>query len=404
VFTTEGETVTIDLVVPVVRATVTGTVYEGDGVTPIPYNYVELEDHDGGYIDDMYTDENGMYAFQDEWLPAAGVDVYTGSPDDWNVFTSQSGTPTGMDQPLTLDLTVPAIHGTVHGTVFAGDGVTPIGGAWLQLGEDAGTGGGGGGEGEGGCCGLSRYANSAPDGTYAFDSFYGSTDGFYVDVNAAGEWDERQLTFSTPGQDLEADFILPVTVVKGRVRYPDGTAPSSLEVFLTTSDGDTYWADVLDDGNYVVLGAPEGSAGTVTAQDGDTGLTAETDVTVAAVGGVATADIELPQSGSVTGRIADADGHPVSGARVSLSSTAVTFQRQVTTADDGTFTFGHVPFGAFYLQASFTDAGGVQRFVSTNGEVTESAPRDRSATSRRPCRRTRPARTTWRPCRAGRCR
>jgi len=60
-------------------------------------------------------------------------------------------------------------------------------------------------------------------------------------------------------------------------------------------------------------------------------------------GGEAFVKVVLHQGGSLEGRVVDADGRPVPGARVELAASAGTFERVTVTDNAGTFAFAAVP-------------------------------------------------------------
>lgn len=362
-FTTEGQVVSVDLTLPIVRTTIQGTIHASDGVTPVPNTDVTMYDLDSNYLADTYTDGTGAYQFADVWVPVIGVTIEAQSPDDYRVIADQQVTPGAQDQPITADVTVPIVHGSVHGTVYGGDGTTPIAGLEVDL---YGNSSGGG---EGGWSSLNLYGSTDQNGQYRFDPFWASSDGFTLEAWGPNGPVDQTATFASEEQDLQADFVLPVTVVTGHVKYPDGSVPTSLQVFLTTADGNNYWANQTgSDGSYAIFGAPAGDSMTVTAQDNDTGLTATADAVVAAVGSTTAVDVTLPLSGIVTGHVTDAAGNPVQGASIALVSTGVAFQRTVNTDVNGVYTFTHVPTGAFYLQAVFDEGSGAQ-FTSATGTL-----------------------------------
>jgi peptide/nickel transport system substrate-binding protein len=116
---------------------ITGTVYAGDGVTPLEYVNVDIEQGNFG----ICTDANGNYVI--EGLPYGDYKVVAGRGWNWCLGTQSTWAPeyyqetTDPDAAAVLtvsagDDTVEGIDftldegGVIEGTVFAEDGVTPL--------------------------------------------------------------------------------------------------------------------------------------------------------------------------------------------------------------------------------------------------------------------------------------
>lgn len=71
-------------------------------------------------------------------------------------------------------------------------------------------------------------------------------------------------------------------------------------------------------------------------------------------------------TGTITGTIVDTQQQPIGGARVIL----VEFDRTVTAADNGTFTFDHVPVGVFHIEGISRRVGSGVAEVAVTGQGT----------------------------------
>lgn len=67
------------------------------------------------------------------------------------------------------------------------------------------------------------------------------------------------------------------------------------------------------------------------------------DAVTLTTGGEATVDVVMHAGGWLEGRVVDAAGHTVAGARVQVAATRGSFERSTKTASDGTFVFASVP-------------------------------------------------------------
>ncbi|MGE5243771.1 MAG: carboxypeptidase regulatory-like domain-containing protein [Betaproteobacteria bacterium] len=365
-FVTDGQVVAMDFTLPVLQGSVQGVVFGVDGATPLPGAYVKIVDSStSSFLTDTSADANGAFQFTNVWLPTTGFLVQAYSYDNTSVVGSQAGSITAQGQTVQLNVTVPIVSGSVAGTVHAGDGLTGVPGARVEVYDQAYLDAGGEG-------GFYFSADTLADGTYAVPSFStDATTGFYVDVTAPnGAFAEQQATFSTVGQQAVINFTLPLSVVKGQLKFDDGTVPdqANATVFLLASDGGTYYGTILDaQDDYVVLGAPVGAI-TVTGQDRASGLTTSASATIASVDAPTMVDLTLSGGGTVTGQVIGLDGNPVFNATVVLQTQGLSFQRYTTTDASGRFTFGHVAIGTSSLQASWTDTQ--TRFASATAVVT----------------------------------
>ncbi len=111
---------------------------------------------------------------------------------------------------------------------------------------------------------------------------------------------------------------------------PRGAVASRVEPWVTAGDG-TFRANPATPGRVrALVRHPEY-------------VEAWSDVVTIPAGGEAHVEVVLRAGGSLEGRVVDAQGRPVAGARVELAATRGTLERQTRTATDGTFAFAAVP-------------------------------------------------------------
>jgi Carboxypeptidase regulatory-like domain len=362
-FTAQGQVVTVNLSLPIVQGNIQGVIFAADGVTPVPNASVELDSTDLSSVDSTSADQNGAYQFLNEWVPVGGFLVQSRSPDDYATMGSQAGVVATNGQTVQVNVSVPIVQGSIGGVVYAGDGVTPVPYASLRVTSQNPA---------NSEAGLDLYTEAGVDGSYQFRSFYSGLDGFVLTATTSDGFGRIDTlgTFSTQGEQATFDIPLPVSVVKGQLTFSDGSVPdpANSEVFVTGSDGATYYGGVIDtQGHYVVLGAPVGDI-QVTGVDDVSGLTTTVASTIASVSSATVVDLVLPASGTITGQVIGLDGNPVAGASVVLVAEGLAFQRYTTADSTGHFSFDHVSLGASYLQTQFFDTHA--RYASATATLT----------------------------------
>ena len=121
---------------------ISGTTYEADGATPLPHISISFQDDYISYNQSVCSDENGHYEFhgmpfdmpvrvradsyRDSWCDSGGnyiSEFWQEAPDSVNatVLTVTALASTQTDIDFSLDLA-----GSISGTVYEADGVTPI--------------------------------------------------------------------------------------------------------------------------------------------------------------------------------------------------------------------------------------------------------------------------------------
>jgi hypothetical protein len=160
--------------------------------------------------------------------------------------------------------------------------------------------------------------------------------------------------------NVQESRLYPVTVVspmvKGRVRYSDGTPVPNPTVGMSyRSDGNTWnvnAANTSTDGQYVIYGMHPSSF-KIGAMDSVTGLgTWEPTSAVVQAGGKVVVDLTLQPSGTVKGRLLDASGAPVAGAQVYVRSIALGLDRSTFSDANGQYAVDHVAVGQISVTAT----------------------------------------------------
>src|SRR5207244_229327 len=115
----DGRTVEVTINAPL-SGNVTGTVFAGDGHTPVSSAYVEaLETATGNYLSGQYTNQQGHYSFTG--LVPGGDQVTIRATIWWlgNATAEATTSFTTTGETKTVDLTLPL--SVLNGTVFFSD-------------------------------------------------------------------------------------------------------------------------------------------------------------------------------------------------------------------------------------------------------------------------------------------
>lgn len=344
VITAEGATLTVNLALPglaMVRVTVLQANSNPSSGTQV---YLQHSLQSGPQFIGT-TDANGQIDAPN--VPEGAFTVE--ARNNGAVLATANGTVQAADAgqvvPFTLNLP-PA--GTVRGTVFAGDGNTPLTqGLIVEIFDGPAT--------------TPLYQTYIYDGNYQFDNVAVGAQGFRVVAHWLGADNTTAEVTGQPNPDgspVTAHLTLPVAVVSGAVTFGDGAPVSYPNVYAFQElDGvsQAYYASYTDgNGLYRLFGVRPGSF-TLTAQDGATGLTANATGSVLQVTAPVTLNVSLPPTGTVVGSVTqhDAAGNVVNvaNAYVILAAAETGFQRTTYADADGHYTFEHVALGSFTVQA-----------------------------------------------------
>jgi hypothetical protein len=348
--TTEGSTFGIDLSVPA-SATLQIRVIRSTGA-PIPNVEVRLDDaFSSAFVSVGLTGADGFLHVAN--VPEGAFVVASVDPNTGNISHTATGQIFSFQHLQTISVgIVVSFSGTVQGTLTAGDGQTPISGAFTELldpltGERR----------------SSAFTDSA--GTFRFSASQPGYEGLRLVAHSPLNFNdtaEQRVVLTSQGQVVNVPLTLPLGVVSGTVYFSDGVTPVPFpSIFLVqtlTGGGVTSIPARQSDagGRYVVIGARTGDF-TLIAIDTASGLRSEIagrleDIAVAVI-----LDAILPPSGTATGVVSDAGGAPLTGADVALTSGPLGLIRFGTTDTTGRYRFDRVALGSFGVQARGCGAG-----------------------------------------------
>lgn len=281
-----------------------------------------------GGVSNTATDSSGNYSLPNIFI---GPFKVTASSSALQQGGEANGTIISDQQTVTANITLVA-SGTVTGTIYHADLVTPDPYAQVT---------------------LSNGATTQADGNGLYTLSYVPLGGYTISVTDPSDGDQGtgSVTLSTQGDvqsvniDLNGQGNVMVTVLDA-----SGNADASAILTLTgqTAFGGSFGGITQPDGTYTFSQVPAG-AFAVTATDPVTQAGAGPVSGSVAAGGTASLTLHLQAVGSVTGFVFAANGvTPVSGVTVNLTGEVT---QTTTTAFDGSFSFSVVPSGTYSLQA-----------------------------------------------------
>ena len=310
------------------QGTVSGLVTDSSQ-NPVAYASVSLSSQSiFGGISTTTTNYAGTYTISNVFVGPFNV---TASSSTLQLGGQVSGAITADQQSVTANITLISA-GTVTGTIFHADGVTPDPYAQVTLSDGATT--------QTDVNGL--YTLSfVPVGSYTLS----------VADPSDGDQGASSVTISSQGQvqtvniNLNGQGNVTVTVLNAQ-GIPDASA--ILALTGQTQFGGTFNGITQANGTYTFSQIPAGGFAIIASDPVSQAGAGPVSGSVAA-GGNATVTLQLQAVGSVTGFVFAANGlTPVSGIAVNLVGEVT---QTTTSASDGSFLFSAVPSGTYTLQA-----------------------------------------------------
>ena len=341
----DGEQVAINVYLYDATGSVSGIVYEPDGITPVANAEVIISRKVDGYdLGFFVTDENGAYTF--DIIPLGDFEITVFEP-----ATGRRGFETASIDYAGQETVVVIVErpiGFITGTVMRSGDLTPLSGWDLKLRQmnDRGE-------------WVTWRATSGPDGFFMFS---GITLGTFEIVARQGENSvriESRITYE--GEIVEIPVVVsvaqhPMGTIEGMVFNPDGTPAANAEVCLdvcpplgrgTTTDehGTFSFADVP-------LGRHEIRVSSQVSVDYGTAL-----VDVDFAGRTAITTLVLDGLGTISGIVEDQAGLPVAGAQVELYLGGAIPERTVYADANGEFEFIELRSNRYTVVASDSITG-----------------------------------------------
>ena len=357
--------------------TISGTVYEPDGSTPLAN--INVNAYNPTFGNGTQTDNNGDYAIA--VLPNAAYTMWfhdntgtyvdgcyasSGFTADWNACTPVTVADSGV-----ASINVVMLRGvTIRGTVYGPDGTTPL--ANIDVNANAGS--------------LGFGAQTDHDGNYSMmvspnasytmwfhDSTGTHVDGCYTSSGFAADWNACTPVDVTTADVPNINVAMPLgVVISGAVYGPDGTTPlANINVganlgnfgFGTQTDNNgnytiavlpnaTYTLQFNDNSGAYVSGCYSSSISpghfTTDQQNGCTPVEVTTS-------NVSLADVSIPLGVTISGTVYGPDGlTPL--ANINVNANNSTFGNGTNTDNNGVYSIAVLPNAAYIV--SFNDNSG----------------------------------------------
>jgi major membrane immunogen (membrane-anchored lipoprotein) len=400
--TTSGKNFQLDL-----GGTISGTVYQSNGTTPVTGVQVQVHVQQGTPCGSMQLVAGSQTNSTNGTYTITGVPVGTYYLQTWNNGTNYlnewwASPNSVLDCSGAQTVTVTAgattsgknfqldLGGAISGTVYQSNGITPITGGVIGVRVM-----------QGDPCGNQNqvgYTNTNSDGTYTVTGLPAGT--YYLQtqnngVNYLNEWwaspnstldcnNAQQVTVTagatTPGKDFQLDLGGTIT---GTVYQSNGTTPvTGVQVHISVGQGDPCgsiqwvgWSDTNPaDGTYTITGVPAGTYYLNSYNMGQSNYVNEwwaspnsvldcsgaQTVTVTAGGTTSGKNFQLDLGGTISGTVYQSNGTtPITGVQIGVNvqqggpcgpTQGVAWTQ--TNSTNGTYTITGVPVGTYYLQTN----------------------------------------------------
>jgi len=348
---------------PLSSGTISGHVYQSDGITPIEGAEVYADLIDGGYGMWATTASDGSYTITTLITGQYRVRAYAeGYIEEYydGVYDSSEATPVSVTMPddtPNIDFTLD-VGGTISGHVYQSDGVTPIEGAWVyaDLVDD----------------GYGNGASTASDGSYTITTLITGqyrvrvyAEG-YIEEYYDGVYDDDEATpvsVTMPDDTPDIDFTMDLGgTMSGHVYQSDGTTPmEGVEVYADLVDGGYgMGATTASDGSYTIIGLMTGQYRVDAYAEGyieeyyDSvyDYNEATPVSVTMPDDTPGIDFTLDLGGTISGHVYQSDGTtPIEGVWVSADLIDGGYGRGASTAFDGSYTITGLVTGQYRVGA-----------------------------------------------------
>ena len=349
-----------------VGGTISGHVYQADGVTPMPGHWVGAYLENGNYFrwSDSTVGTDGSY--QISGLPSGQYIVSAEAGDTGYIqefyngtYNSSSATPVSVTVPNNtpnIDFTLD-VGGTISGHVYQSDGVTPIANAGIYASSNLGYGNG---------------ANTSSDGSYTITSL--GTDNYTLRASASGyiteyyhdtyEYSSATLVpVTVPNNTPNINFTLDIGGnISGHVYQSDGVTPiANADIYYASSSlGYSYGASTSSDGSYTItsLGTDNytlrvSASGYITEYYQDTyDSSLATPVSVTVPDNTPNINFTMDVGGTISGHVYQADGvTPISNVWIVANSSSG-YGYATSSSSDGSYTITSLGTDNYTLRVS----------------------------------------------------
>jgi hypothetical protein len=368
-----------------VSGSISGHIYQDDGVTPIANIQVWAESYCSDTYTHTHTAEDGSYSITvpSGWyyVEARPTPPYIGEYYN-NAYNRNAAIPVFVTAPYdTSDIDfILDVGGTISGHVYQEDGFTPIPNMGVIIdGINNGFGGSATTEVDG------SYSLALPTGTYNVWAFGNSEYAAEFYDNAYYEYEATPVSVTVPDDTPSIDFILerggtisgfvydeagmPLPGVVVSTDYPISGHISNFRGFRTADDG-SYTITGLQPGNYKVQAYTTGYIDEY--YDNVYESSEATPVQVTAHSDTPGINFYLDFGGSISGVVKDDSGSPMVGARIDAFGIDIDYYADSCTADDGSYIVAGLRPGSYTVSAEAP--GHVPEYYNNVYEHSEATP------------------------------
>ena len=303
----------------------------------------------GGYKYSSVTNPDGSFIFAG--VPAGSFSLRATDPTN-KLVGEMTGKISYEGEILFVQVNIPPT-GSISGTVYMPDGITPVLSAEIN---------------------LSSIGQTTVDasGSFSFTNLpTGRRYSLSVNENGTNRKASKSITIENDGDNASGDMILRgIGTVEGTVYHPDGTPLAGAKVAISGSGA--YYADYTDsNGHYSFSGIPVGSIN-LSANHSLLSTASSASGTLNGEGAVLTLDMTFGDIATVRGVILLPDGlTPAEGIGVVFSGCYKQFT--IATGADGAFNFGNLPipcnYNLYAENGSATAIAKASGSLTFNGEV-----------------------------------
>ena len=197
------------------RGGVSGTVFAADGTTTVTGAIVQIFNADDGkFVAQTTSSATGAYSFANMIFSQGGFSVRAASFWNANLAGTSVGTIGSDGQSVVVDVTIPAVLGSISGKVTTPGGEAISGASISTLDPSAGS--------------EVPMTATSTTGEYQIDNYLAPLTGFNVVARIGGVSAQKSVTFTTQHDTATANLELGVRNVAVQVRVLGGDAATAV--------------------------------------------------------------------------------------------------------------------------------------------------------------------------------
>jgi hypothetical protein len=309
---------------------------------PLPGNSLAYRDSYSNYWGSIGTlDASGVKVIPTVVEGPYGIEVYASSPP-YAIIGTGSGAVQVQDQGQTIDIIAPPqVSGVVSGKVTLGDGVTPLRDTSQHvdyINADTGE--------------QLASVNLDANGNFSFNPAPAVSHEFILRISYLGVTTETRGAFSTSGEPLTRNLILPLAPAEIHLTYANLSPVAGASVYLRALNGNIYYPVAINDAmgiyQFVTPAGDLSFAATAPIELQDNRTLNVPDVT-----SLHHFDIALPEDGTVEVLVTDLSDNPLPGLQIRMKTEADAYFNYYSkpTNASGLAWFHHAALNRYTVQA-----------------------------------------------------